>query len=291
MFRDQFVSTAELCSYLQAADIFISPNQNEAQVTSGALSYAMGAGAAVVSTPYWHAQELLRDGRGRLFPFGDSEALADTLRSLLETPDELERVRSAAYRHTRSMVWPRVGKTYLELAQAVIDEAPARTVRPNSLPASGLPELRLDHLIRMTDDTGIIQHATYSVPARSTGYCVDDNARALIVALEADRLNYSPETKKLVTTYLSYLHSAQTSDGRFRNLMSYSRVFAGDSVATIGRKIAWGARYGVWDPRSCWRPTTAVALWPGKCSNGPCPGWRVWDLGAAHWRFWAWPAC
>jgi glycosyltransferase involved in cell wall biosynthesis len=240
VFRDQFVTTAELCSYLQAADIFISPYQNEAQVTSGALSYAMGAGAAAVSTPYWHAQELLGDGRGRLFPFGDSEALAATLQTLLERPTELELVRSAAYRHTRAMVWPRVGKTYLELIQAVMDETPRRTPASNPLPTSGLPELRLDHLVRMTDDTGIIQHATYSVPARSTGYCVDDNARALIVALEADRLSGSTETKKLVTTYLSYLHSAQTADGQFQNLMSYSRVFAGDqSEDCLGRAV-WG---------------------------------------------------
>jgi glycosyltransferase involved in cell wall biosynthesis len=240
VFRDQFVPTDELCSYLQAADVFISPYLNEAQVTSGALSYAMGAGAAVVSTPYWHAQELLRDGRGRLFPFGDSGALADTLGTLLGAPAQLERVRSAAYEHTRSMVWPRIGKTYLKLAQTVMDETPRRTPAAHPLPASGLPELRLDHLIRMTDDTGIIQHATYSVPARSTGYCVDDNARALIVALEADRLNGSTETKKLVTTYLGYLHCAQAPDGRFLNLMSYSRVFVGDqSEDCLGRAV-WG---------------------------------------------------
>jgi glycosyltransferase involved in cell wall biosynthesis len=240
VFRDQFVSTAELCSYLQAADIFISPYQNEAQVTSGALSYAMGAGAAAVSTPYWHAQELLGDGRGRLFPFGDSEALASTLRTLLEEPNELEQVRSAAYQHTRSMVWPRVGRSYLDLIQVVMDETPRRAPASNPQPARGLPELRLDHLVRMTDDTGIIQHATYSVPARSSGYCVDDNARALIVALEADRLGSSTETKKLVTTYLSYLHCAQTADGQFQNLMSYSRVFAGDhSEDCLGRAV-WG---------------------------------------------------
>src|SRR5207248_11424073 len=107
VFRDQFVTTPELCSYLQAADIFISPYRNQAQVTSGALSYAMGAGTAVVSTPYWHAQELLADGRGRLFPIDDSRALAQVLADLLGSPAELDRVRSAAHAFTRSMVWPR----------------------------------------------------------------------------------------------------------------------------------------------------------------------------------------
>ena len=224
VFCDRFVSNEELCSYLQAADIYLSPYQNEAQVTSGALSYAMGAGAAVVSTPYWHAQELLSDGRGHLFPFGDHGALSATLRSLLGSPAELDRSRRSAFEFTRSMVWPRIGQAYLELATKVISEAPTRLTPIQPTRASSLPELRLDHLIRMTDDTGVIQHATYSVPARKTGYCVDDNARALIVALRADRVNSDPQMKRLVTTYLGYLHCAQGEAGDFQNLMSYDRT-------------------------------------------------------------------
>ncbi len=224
VFRDQFVSSEELCGYLQAADIYLSPYQNEAQVTSGALSYAMGAGTAVVSTPYWHAQELLSDGRGYLFPFGDHGALSAALRSLLGSPAELERVRHSAFEFTRSMVWPRVGKAYLDLATRVMAEAPTRLTPIQPARASSLPELRLDHLIRMTDDTGVIQHATYSVPARNTGYCVDDNARALIVALRADRVSSDPQMKRLVTTYLGYLHCAQGEAGDFQNLMSYDRT-------------------------------------------------------------------
>jgi glycosyltransferase involved in cell wall biosynthesis len=239
IFQDRFVTAEELCNYLQAADIFVSPYQNEAQVTSGALSYAMGAGAAAVSTPYWHAQELLAAGRGSLFPFGDSDALSRILMSLLHSPAELERVRSSAYEFTRSMVWPRIGEAYLELGRRVMTETPRIHARPTPTRASSLPELRLDHLLRMTDDTGIIQHATYSVPARQTGYCVDDNARALIVALQADRLCSSPETKRLVTTYLSYLYCAQTNDGGFKNLMSYDRTFDSDpgSEDCVGRAI------------------------------------------------------
>jgi hypothetical protein len=199
----------------------------------------MGAGAAAVSTPYWHAQELLAGGRGRLFPFGDSGALGEVLRGLLSSPTELERVKSAAYEFTRSMVWPRIGRAYLELGRTVMADPPVVAQRWKHTRASSLPELRLDHLLRLTDDTGVIQHATYSIPARSTGYCVDDNARALIVALEADRLSSSPETRRLVTTYLAFLSFAQTADGGFRNLMSYSRVFeaGGDSDDCVGRGI------------------------------------------------------
>ncbi len=225
VFRDQYVTTEELCSYLQATDIFVSPYLNEAQVTSGALSYAMGAGAAAVSTPYWHAQELLADGRGCLFPFADSVALGQTIISLLNTPAELNRVRTAAYDFTRKFSWPQIGARYLSLGATLMGGAPRRTSRAKPPRASSLPELRLDHLARLSDDTGIIQHATYSVPARESGYCVDDNARALIVALHADRLSGSAETKRLISTYLGFLHYAQGRDGRFRNFMGYDRSF------------------------------------------------------------------
>jgi glycosyltransferase involved in cell wall biosynthesis len=226
VFRGQFVANEELQQYLLAADVFVSPYLNEAQVTSGALSYAMGAGAAVVSTPYWHAQELLADGRGRLFPFKDHAALSGLLLELFGSPKELQRVRDAAANFAQAMTWSRIGDQYYEVIDQILRVAPQlRASRPHREPlASTLPELCLDHLIRMTDDTGIIQHATYSVPARSTGYCVDDNARALIVAVHADRLQGSPQTRALVTTYLGYLHVSQTPDGSFRNFMSYARA-------------------------------------------------------------------
>jgi glycosyltransferase involved in cell wall biosynthesis len=225
VFRDQYVTTTELCRYLQAADVFVSPYLNEAQVTSGALSYAMGAGAAVLSTPYWHARELLAEGRGALFPFGDSATLARTIISVLEAPAELRRVRAQGYDYTRGFTWPRIGSRYLALGETLPPLVVKVPRRPKAPRASSLPELRLDHLLRMTDDTGVIQHATFSVPARDSGYCVDDNARALIVALHADRLTPSRETKRLVSTYLAFLHAAQMEDGRFRNVLSYSRVF------------------------------------------------------------------
>ncbi len=225
VFRDQFIAADELASYLQAADVFVTPYLNEAQVTSGVLSYAMGSGAAVVSTPYWHAQELLAEGRGRLFPFRDDRALARELSQLLGSRAELDRTRAAGFEFTRSMVWPTVGKAYHRLFQRLAHENPPRPLISASPRVSGLPELRLDHLLRMTDDTGMIQHATYSVPARRSGYCVDDNARALIVALHADRVQSSAETRRLVTTYLSYLLGSQDADGHFSNFMRYDRTF------------------------------------------------------------------
>ncbi|MBN1240879.1 MAG: glycosyltransferase, partial [Gammaproteobacteria bacterium] len=242
VFRGQFVSSDELRQYLQAADVFVSPYLNEAQVTSGALSYAMGAGAAVVSTPYWHAQELLSDGRGRLFPFGDHAALGDTLIDLLGSPRELRRVRDAARAFAGPMAWPRIGDRYVDVIRDAL-QAPAQphsvAAARETAAASALPELCLDHLRRLTDDTGIIQHATYDVPARRSGYCVDDNARALIVAVQADRVQGSADTRGLVTTYLSYLLGSQTDDGSFCNFMTYERALdtTAPSDDCIGRAI------------------------------------------------------
>jgi len=221
VFRDQFVDDDELRSYLQAADIYITPYVHEAQITSGTLAYAMGSGAAPVSTPYWYAKELLAEGRGHLFGFGDVEGLSDALRRLLENPSEMARSQRSAYTFARQMIWPKIGEEYVELIQRMLREAvvpEATALLPRSL-----PELRLDHLIRMTDDTGLLQHAVHSVPDRRFGYCVDDNARGLLVALLAQRVTGMDETRRLITTYLSYLHHSQCEDGHFRNFMDFRR--------------------------------------------------------------------
>ncbi len=237
VFRDQFVEDDELCRYLQAADIYITPYVNEAQITSGTLAYAMGSGAAPVSTPYWYAKELLAEGRGHLFGFGDVEGLGDALRRLLRNPLEMAESQRSAYTFARQMIWPKVGEDYVELVQGVLREAVVPDA-PTLLPRS-LPELRLDHLIRMTDDTGLLQHAAHSVPDRRFGYCVDDNARGLLVALLAQRVTGLGETRPLITTYLSYLHHSQCEDGHFRNFMDFRRTLDREpgSEDCVGRAL------------------------------------------------------
>ncbi len=221
VFRNAFVQHHELIEYLQCADVLLTPYHSERQITSGVLAYAMGAGAAPVSTPFWHAHELLDNGRGCLFPFGDSGALCETIASLFESPQELERVQQAAFAYSRDMTWPRVGAAYANLLSGCRDRS--RAAEPAAQEPM-LPELRLDHLSRLTDDTGVIQHARYTVPRRSSGYCVDDNARALVVALQAHELIPSPVTERLITSCLSYLEHSQADDGSFYNFMSYARV-------------------------------------------------------------------
>ncbi|MBW1906461.1 MAG: glycosyltransferase, partial [Deltaproteobacteria bacterium] len=221
IFRNQFVDTSELCRYLQASDIYITPYLQAAQITSGTLAYAMGSGAAPVSTPYWYANEVLAEGRGHLFGFGDVAGLSDVFRTLLGDPEEMARTQRSAYAFSRRMLWPQVGSDYVELTRRLARNAVAPETQ--ALRRRSLPELRLEHLIRMTDDTGLLQHAAHSVPDRRFGYCVDDNARALIVTLLAQRATDSSETERLITIYLSYLHHSQGEDGHFQNFMDFRR--------------------------------------------------------------------
>ena len=221
IFRNHFVDTSELCRYLQASDIYITPYLQAAQITSGTLAYAMGSGAAPVSTPYWYAKEVLAEGRGHLFDFGDVEGLSDVLRALLGNAEEMAQTQRSAYAFSRQMIWPQVGSDYAELTRRVVRKAVAPETQ--ALRRRSLPELRLEHLVRMTDDTGLLQHAAHSVPDRRFGYCVDDNARALIVTLLAQRATDSSETERLITIYLSYLHHSQGEDGLFQNFMDFGR--------------------------------------------------------------------
>ena len=229
VFHDRFLERDELLEIIRAADIYVTPYLNEAQIVSGTLAYAVGAGKAVVSTPYWHAQEMLADGRGKLVPFKDHRALAREIKQLLDHPEERLRLRRAAYAYARPMVMKQMGHHYLEL----FSEAKARHSRARGIPALNtlseqeqrLPRINLDHLRHMTDDTGMLQHAKFTVPNRDHGYCVDDNARALIVVTKAYNLSRNDTSLiGLSSIYLSFLDNAFDQEtGRFRNFMSYDR--------------------------------------------------------------------
>jgi len=244
-FYNSFVSATELFEYLSAIDIYITPYLNEAQITSGTLAYAVGAGAAVLSTPYWHAQELLAEGRGRLFDFHDSNALADILNELLDNPSTLLELRHKAYTYGRQMTWPVIGEKYTSLMCDVARAYPEVSAREDAIvDPLVLPPFDLAHVRQLTDDTGIIQHATYSVPNRKEGYCLDDNARGLLMATMAYRQKRDPVALSLLPTYLSYIDYMQRDDGLFRNFLSYNRTFLDEvgSDDAFGRTI-WALGY------------------------------------------------
>jgi len=259
VFFDRFLERDELIEIIRAADIYITPYLNEAQVVSGTLAYAVGAGKAIVSTPYWHAQEMLADGRGRLVPFQDSGAISQEINKLLDFPQERLRMRRAAYDYARPMVMEEMGRRYL----ALFSEAKTQYVATDGLPAldtlnqhdQRLPQVNLAHLRRMTDDTGVLQHAKYTVPNRAHGYCVDDNARALIVSVRAHDLDRTDTSlTEFSSIYLSFLDDAfDPETGRFRNFMSYERKWLesigsedshGRALWALGVMAGWGLNAG-----------------------------------------------
>lgn len=229
VFHNRFVTLDELLGYIGVADIYVSPYPNKQQITSGTLAYALGSGKAVVATPYWHAEEVLAEGRGRLFPFGDSEALAKNVNELLSNPAELAAVRKRAYAYGRPMIWKEVARSFLALAADVVKERnrkprPLLLTRAEATEVAAIPDVSIAHLRRLTDDTGILQHAVYAVPNRHHGYCTDDNSRALVAALMLYDLTKDDEALSLADKYLSFIHHAfNPQQNRFRNFMSYDR--------------------------------------------------------------------
>jgi glycosyltransferase involved in cell wall biosynthesis len=230
VFFNRFVEIDELMRFIGATDIYLTPYLTETQITSGTLAYAFGAGNAVVSTPYWHAAELLAHERGTLVPFRDSPAIAAAVIALLRDEPRRESLRRNAYQLGREMTWNRVAHRYVQsFEQARLDHSYVGTklspIKTLDEQPELLPELKLDHLFRLSDSTGIFQHASFIVPNFAEGYCTDDNARALVLALMLQRFGKgSARLHAHATTYAAFLnHAFDPGRGRFRNFMSFDR--------------------------------------------------------------------
>ncbi|MCJ7802561.1 MAG: glycosyltransferase family 4 protein [Candidatus Marinimicrobia bacterium] len=226
IFYNRFVSLEELVEFISTADIYITPYLNESQITSGTLAYTLGAGKAVLSTPYWYAEEMLAEGKGVLFPFRDHEALAKQVINLLNNEAERHAMRKRAYMFGRSMIWSEVAQRYMESFERARAERrhyvhPGFTAKALDKHPGELPPLKLDHLNNMTDDTGMFQHALFTVPNYAHGYTTDDNARALLVSALLDELGNN-EGLKLSSRYLAFLgYAFNAKTKHFRNFMDY----------------------------------------------------------------------
>ncbi len=230
IFYNRFVDLNQLTEFIRAADVYVTPYLNQAQITSGTLAYSFGCGKAIVSTPYWHAEELLAGGLGVLVPFADSAAMAGEIRGLLRDVPRRLAMCERAYVLGREMVWRRSAQQYMQsfqIARLARQDRPFKplAVRPLAEQQAELPVWRLDHLRRMTDSTGMFQHATYTVPRFTEGYCTDDNARAFLLTVLLDELGQEePEVLQLAITSAAFLQSAFDVDRkRFRNFMSFDR--------------------------------------------------------------------
>ena len=253
IFYNRFVELENLKEFIGAADFYITPYLNEAQITSGALAYTFGAGKVVISTPYWHAAELLAEDRGVLVPFGDAPAIAREVIGLLRDDTRRHAIRKNAYKLGREMVWSNVARLYMrsfELSQIEGTARSRKSLATKTLDQKPreLPELKLSHLSRMTDSTGIFQHAIFSIPNFSEGYCTDDNARAFILAVLLSELGEEPErVRTLATTYAAFLHHAfDLRVKRFHNHLSFDRRWLDEqgSEDCQGRAL-WALGVGV----------------------------------------------
>lgn len=225
-FVNDYVDAPTLHAWLSASDIYVTPYLSEAQIASGTLAYSVGLGKAVVSTPYWHAQELLADRRGVLVPFASSSALAEAINTLLNDRRLRDELRRNAYEAGRDMVWPVVARRYRALFQQAREEATGGIdLKPLQTRPTAPPQPHLGVIERMSDDCGMLQHARSTIPDRRHGYCLDDNARALMLSaqFEAEEID-GRRAVSLASTYASFLDFAwDEAAGRFRNFMGYDR--------------------------------------------------------------------
>jgi glycosyltransferase involved in cell wall biosynthesis len=229
VFFNQFVDQATLLDFISMCDVYTTPYLNEAQMTSGTLAYSFGLGKAVVSTPYWHAKELLSDGCGVLVPFSDIKALSVEIAGLLTNDVSRNAMRKRAYAASRSMTWVQTAKRYLTVFETERENAQPGIVLPIDAIVSGrnahvIPDIRVGHFLSLCDSTGMLQHAVHSVPDRSHGYCVDDNARALLFSSLLASFSEVPLSKSITARFAAFLQHAWNPDTRrFRNFMSYDR--------------------------------------------------------------------
>jgi glycosyltransferase involved in cell wall biosynthesis len=234
VFLDQFVDQATLLEFISMCDVYVTPYLNEAQMTSGTLAYSFGLGKPVVSTPYWHARELLADGRGILVPFGDAAATGREIAALLT--DDARRVALCvgAYAASRAMTWPCTAERYMSTFEKARQGHSLKVVAGSGAASPAArspapPDMQIGHLLSMCDDTGLFQHAIHSVPDRAHGYCVDDNARALLLACALDGPGEKRLPEALIARFAAFVQHAWNPDTRrFRNFMGFSRCWLED---------------------------------------------------------------
>ncbi|MDH5670626.1 MAG: glycosyltransferase family 4 protein [Myxococcales bacterium] len=231
IFHDRFVSETELVHFLSAADVYITPYRKAEQTTSGTLAYAVGCGKAVISTPYRYAQEQLAEGRGVLVPFQDSAAMASEVIDLISDDSRRHEIERRCSSFGQAMAWPTVAEAYMRTFRRAVAERVARPGDGTAPPARAQrtrrhPEVNLSHLRVMTDGTGLLQHAVFHVPRYEDGYCLDDNARGVVVLTMAEDagVDESAALRELSVRYLAFVRHAFNAElGRFRNFFSYSR--------------------------------------------------------------------
>lgn len=243
-FMDEYLSEEQLVSCLLAADLYVTPYHNKAQITSGTLCYALGGGCAVFSTPYWHAEEVLQGGIGQLFEFGDWKSLSRQINEVLDDKTLLYSMKQKAYDYGKTISWPLICKKYLKIFKNLASIAEHHEIHLESQYQLIDFPFNLLHVIRLTDDVGILQHAIGCTPNFKAGYCLDDNARALLLSMMAYKQFKDPKYLQLIIKYLSYVNHVQQKDGSFKNFMTFSHeTFENDDSDDATGRTIWALGY------------------------------------------------
>lgn len=234
VFLDRFVDLATLLEFISMCDVYVTPYLNEAQMTSGTLAYSFGLGKPVVSTPYWHARELLTEGCGVLVPFGDAAAIGGKIANLLTDDVRRQAMSRRAYAASRMMTWECTAERYMSVFETARHGHRPRVFARSDMGLPGLrgpapPDMQIGHFLSMCDDVGLLQHAVHSVPDRAHGYCVDDNARALLLACALNSPGEQPLSEVLTARFAAFVQHAWNPDtGQFRNFMGFNRTWLED---------------------------------------------------------------
>lgn len=249
IFVNRYVELEELCEYLHASDVYVTPYPSREQISSGTLTYALALGKCIVSTDYHYANELLADGRGVLVPPQDASAMADSLIEVLRDEVRRDHIRRDAYGYGRKLVWPNIAHEYFQLFNQCVLPAvrPSRRLfRTKPVMGTALPELKLDYFLTLADETGLFQHANHQTPEWKHGYCTDDNARALIVSIRNQGATELWDANRYITRFLGFVYNAQCDDGTFRNFLSFDRRWLErtGSDDCLGRCI-WATGYTI----------------------------------------------
>ncbi len=265
LFVNRFLAFKELTNWLSAADVYVTPYRNPAQITSGTLAYAVGLGKAVVSTPYVHAAELLADDGGRLVPFRDPAGLAEAVGALLADPAGLRALSRRAYDRGRPTIWARSGERALALFASVLNTATGKIATMTADPTRAAPAMA--GVDRLTDDTGIVQHSILAVPDRSHGYCIDDNARALMLMAVAPEMD-AADRKRLSMIYAAFLqHGWNGAEGRFRNFLGFDRRW----LEEVGSEDSNGRTLWALGVTAARHPDADVARWAERLYDHVAP--------------------
>ncbi|MFX1376315.1 MAG: glycosyltransferase [Promethearchaeota archaeon] len=215
-FYNRYMTLEEIVKFLQATDIYISSNLNPNQIVSGTLAYAIACGKAIISTPFIYAKDIITPERGILVKFRDPNSYANALEIMLSNPSLRKEMERNNYSFSRRMIWPNVAISHYNLFKRVIPDLEKCEM--------SYPEIKFDHIKNLTDDFGIIQFANYAKPDKSSGYTLDDNARALLACTLYYQLFKDKNTLKLIKIYLNFIKYVNVDDSKLYNFVNYKKI-------------------------------------------------------------------